>query len=79
MTEPQQEDANLIIKWHPHTLKKKNFLPTNDILRKMWNQAKSKDIVTNLKHPKYGAFSDTQERIEVSEGKKRFGKSSFSH
>jgi hypothetical protein len=66
MTEQQQKDADLFIKWYPHMLNKKNFLPTNDLLKIIWDQAKSKDIVMNLKHPKFGVFSDTQEHIEVS-------------
>ncbi|CAF1006859.1 unnamed protein product [Rotaria sordida] len=64
MTVEQQKDADLLVKWHSQGSNKKNFVPTKDILKRMWENLKSTDIVTTLKHPKYGSFSDKNEQIE---------------
>lgn len=69
MTAKQQEDANLFIKWYAQGSNKKNFIPTKDILKHMWERLKPTDVVTTLKHPKFGSFSDKYEQIEVSEEK----------
>ncbi|CAF0981507.1 unnamed protein product [Rotaria sp. Silwood1] len=64
MTVEQQKDAELLVKWHSQGSNKKNFVPTKDILKRMWEKLKPTDIVTTLKHPKYGSFSDKYEQIE---------------
>ncbi|CAF4035549.1 unnamed protein product [Rotaria sp. Silwood1] len=47
-------------------LHKKNFVPTNDVLKHLWSRSKATDIVTSLTHPKFGSFSDKIEHIETS-------------
>ena len=66
----QQKDADLLVKWYSQGSNEKNFVPTRDILKRMWEKLKPTDIVTTLENPKFGSFSDKHERIEVNEEKK---------
>lgn len=71
MTVEEQQDANLIVKWHSQGFHK-NFIPTRDILKRIWEKSKPMDVVTILKHPKFGSFSGKHEEIEVSDEENSF-------
>ena len=64
-----KRDVNILLKWEASGLKEKNVLSTREILQRMWENVKLRDIVTTLTHPKFGSFSDKNEAIEVSGGK----------
>jgi hypothetical protein len=66
LTKEQQRDADLLIKWDERGLQKKNSVPTKDILIRMYENLKSKDLVTTIPHRKFGSLSDKPERIKVS-------------
>ncbi|CAF4307557.1 unnamed protein product [Rotaria sp. Silwood2] len=66
ITSIEQNNLDLYLKWHYQSLHKKNFVPTNDVLKHLWSRSKSTDIVTSLTHPKFGSFSDKIEHIETS-------------
>ncbi len=66
LTKEQQRDADLLIKWDERGLEKKNSVPTKDILIRMYENLKSKDLVTTIPHRKLGSLSDKPERIKVS-------------
>lgn len=65
LTAEEQRDTDRLIKWHSQGLNKKNFVPTRDVLKRMWEQVKPTNVVTTLTHPKFGLFSDKYEQIEM--------------
>ncbi|UJR09455.1 hypothetical protein I4U23_013694 [Adineta vaga] len=66
LTSAEQQNLDLCLKWSHQSLHKKNFVPTNDVLKQLWSKSKSTDLVTSLPHPKFGSFSDKIEHIEKS-------------
>jgi hypothetical protein len=77
ITSIEQNNLDLYLKWHHQSLHKKNFVPTNDVLKHLWRRSKSTDIVTSLMHPKFGSFSDKIEHIEVNVAIKSVSKNTF--
>ena len=55
LTIEEREDADLLVKLSAQT-QKKNFIPTKDLLQRMWSRMKSTDVITTLTHPKFGSF-----------------------
>jgi hypothetical protein len=78
LTVEEQRDADLLVRCHSQGLNKKNFLPTRDVLERMWEQLKPTDIVITRTHPNCGSFSDKYEQIEVSEERKSDLQNTFS-
>ena len=66
----EQKDADLLTKWQSQNSNRQNFLPTRDLLKRMWEQKKDVDIVTTLAHPRFGSIFGQHEQIEVSKNNK---------
>ncbi|CAF1411452.1 unnamed protein product [Adineta ricciae] len=70
LSNEEHEDAGLVLKWNRQR-GKKNFIPINDLLKRMWSRSESTTMVTTLMSTKFGLLTDTNENIEVSVEKKR--------
>ena len=66
ISKQEKEDIDFVVQWFKQRQEKKYFLPTNDLLRRIWMKANPDEIITKMTHPKLGTFTAECQKIEVS-------------